>query len=244
MKRILRESITNDQAFALYKNMSQVEKTGWWEAIKLCIEELGYGKISRSDIAVTVFGVGLIVMGVKLDIPELCVMGAGSLGILTYFEKDVWKKIIDCARNKRKGGTTTNKTTEPVTPEKTIQESKMKKTIRLTESELVKLVQRIIKEDEMGVNPCREASLQKSTTLRKIFKNKITKKVYAAEVNGSTPFCVSNKDGLFTEMKKDIKLQPDTPIFSKNCQVDVYPLVNGMAAGEHLYFHFNNGVAS
>jgi hypothetical protein len=142
MKKILKESITKNQALSLYKSMSESEKMSWIEAIRECIKELGYKSVTNSDIAVGVFGVGLIVMGIKLNIPELCMMGAAGIGAVAYFEKDVWEKIIECAREKK------NKKNN-MGIEK-IKESKMKKTIRLTESELIELVQRIIKEDEMS----------------------------------------------------------------------------------------------
>jgi hypothetical protein len=135
-----------------YANMNQVERDGWISSILKCIEDMGYGKLSRADIITGGFGIGLIISGIKLNIPELCAMGALTIGALVHFEKDVWKKIIECARNKRKGVITMDNTTNKPTPEKTVQESRMKKTIRLTESELVKLVQRIIKEDEMMGN--------------------------------------------------------------------------------------------
>ena len=136
-----------------YANMNPGERDGWISRIQKCIEDMGYGKLSRADIVTGGFGIGLIIAGIKLNIPELCAMGALTIGALVHFEKDVWVKIIDCARKtKNKGVTTMDNTTNTPIPEKTIQESRMKKTIRLTESELVKLVQKIIKEDEMMGN--------------------------------------------------------------------------------------------
>jgi hypothetical protein len=151
--RLTEDVISQDTiatATKAYANMNQVERNGWISSILKCIEDMGYGKLSRADIITGGFGIGLIISGIKLNIPELCAMGALTIGALVHFEKDVWKKIIECARNKRKGVTTMDNSTNTPTPEQTVQESRMKKTIRLTESELVKLVQRIIKEDEMG----------------------------------------------------------------------------------------------
>ena len=224
------------------------KKKRFIELCKECLAEFDKkerGFSANMQVEQVLIGASLFFIAGAVFLDFLVVAIPAGLGLIMLGSevRQKWMKVIRCARNKRKGVTTMDNTTNTSTPEKTVQESTMKKTIRLTESELVKLVQRIIKEDEMEVNPCREASLQKSTTLRKIFKNKIEEKVYGAAATG-TPFCVSGKDGLFTEMKTNIKIKPDTPIFSKNCRVDVYPLMNGMAAGNHLYFNFNNEIAT
>ena len=187
MKRIkLTESTISEtdikNAIDTYNSMDQSEKESWITCIQKCIEEMGYGKISKADIITGGFGIGLVVVGVKLNIPVLCAMGAVAIGAVAHFDKDVWEKIIQCARNKRKGITTTdntidrlstNNTTGIPTPEKTIQETKMKKTIRLTESELVKLVQKIIKEDEMMGVSSKETNGKKNckVSLRNLLSN-------------------------------------------------------------------------
>jgi len=160
---LMQSDITN--AIKIYGSMEQSEKDGWITRIQKCIEKLGYGRVSTADIVTGGFGVGLIIAGIKLNIPLLCVMGAVTITALAHFDKDVWIKIIECAKNKPKTGnvgTTTN--AGMTTPEQTIQETKMKKIIRLTESELVELVRNIIKEDEMGV----ETSLAPTLTVAKI----------------------------------------------------------------------------
>jgi hypothetical protein len=113
----------------------------------------------------------------------------------------------------------------------------MKKTIRLTESELVKLVQRIINEDEsMGMAP----DMNQSTTLNKLFGYKTGR--YGANISGSTPFMVKGKqtNNQWQELKKNIILEPFDEIKSKSCNVEIYPLNSrGMAAGKQEYFYFD-----
>lgn len=151
MKKILKESITQNQALSLYENMPKDEKISWKKAIEQCINDYtsksggkrNVGGNFKFSIIGSVFGVALIVTGIKLEIPELVMMGAGTIAALAGLTAQDWSTIINCAREKK--GMKTSDTTDS---EMGMNESKKRKTIRLTESELVGLIQRIIKEDD------------------------------------------------------------------------------------------------
>jgi len=213
MKKIrLFEDALSQSEINTYKNMYDKmdinEKERWLRAVKECVQELGYGKITKSDILTGGFGLALIVIGIKLNIPEVCLMGAGTIGILTHFQKDEWQKIIECARKRMgKGGAPVNTTSIGDTQ---MQESKMKKTIRLTESELVELVQRIIKEDEMSMDLSMDTS--KGITLLQLG---VKEPSYMISLKGYTPFYVNGK-----EQKKNIDIQPTDKLSSKDCMVE------------------------
>jgi len=113
----------------------------------------------------------------------------------------------------------------------------MRKRIRLTESELINLVQRIIEEDEtMGAEM--GAQGKKEYTIRNGFR--ITFPLYVTKLNGSTPFYVNG-----VEMQGKITLKPDDKIASKNCDVTLARLdKKGMVEGDYYNISFNqNGIA-
>lgn len=205
-RRFIKESLSQSQLstyFNQYKSMEESEKMGWIKAIRECIQELGYGSISRSDMIAGTFGIGLIVMGIKLNIPELCILGAGTIAALAHFEKDVWVKIIQCANNKRKETDTI--------PDEQMNESKMKKTIRLTESELINLVQKIIKEDEMMAM---DSSMgPKVFTLAGLG---IKEPAYMAYLKGTTPFYING-----VEQKQNRIIQPNEKFSCKDCILEL-----------------------
>jgi len=228
---------------------TEEKKKKFIELCKECIAEFDKkerGFSANMQVEQVLMGVSLffIAGAVFLDFLVVAVPAGIGLIMLGSEVRQKWMKVIRCARNKRKGITTTDNTTDTVTPdnttgiptpEKTIQETKMKKTIRLTETELIKLVQKIIKEDEM-MSP----EMTESTTLNKLFGLKSGK--YGANISGSSPFMVKGKqtNNQWMELKKNIILEPFDEIKSKNCNVEVYPLNSrGMAAGKQMYFYFN-----
>lgn len=224
-RRFIKESLSQSNVNSYlqdYNKMLDPEKMGWLKAIRECIQELGYGSISKSDILVGTSGIGLIVMGIKLNIPELCVMGAGTIAALAHFEKDVWVKIIQCAKNKRKETDTI--------PDEQMNESKMKKTIRLTESELIKLVQKIIKEDEMMA--------MDSSTGPKVFTLAglgINEPAYMAYLKGTTPFYINGE-----EQKQNRIIQPNEKFSCKDC---ILELVGNKTKRSYTIVFDNMGIA-
>ena len=135
-------SIMKDKLLSAAEGMSEAEKGGWVKLIKECIAEFDEENPDFSrDIKVEAVLSGLMLLfilgAILLDFDIAAVLGVGGLVMLGDEQIKKWKKVIECAKNKKNN---------------TIEESIMKKTIRLTESELINLVQRIIKEEEMGSN--------------------------------------------------------------------------------------------
>lgn len=138
--------IKMDSAIKSFKSLSEQEKIKWKTAIKQCIEELGYSRMIKTDELTLGWMAALAAAGLVFSIPFLIGMAVLPAVFVGVIDKDKIIRVIKCARNKRKGDIPSQPSSQDSTQ---IQESKMKKTIRLTESELVDLVQRIIKEDEM-----------------------------------------------------------------------------------------------
>jgi hypothetical protein len=135
-------SMMKDKLLGAAEGMSEAEKGGWVKLIKECIAEFDEENPDFSrDIKVEAVLSGLMLLfilgAILLDFDIAAVLGVGGLVMLGDEQIKKWKKVIECAKNKKNN---------------TIEESIMKKTIRLTESELINLVQRIIKEEEMGSN--------------------------------------------------------------------------------------------
>jgi hypothetical protein len=180
-------------AIKSFNSLSEVEKIKWKEAVKQCVDELGYGNIIKVDTTAFLYLAALAAGGIILSIGALVAMAVVPAVFIGLIDKDKILKIIKCARNKRKGVTNT---TDTSTPEQTIQETKMKKTIRLTESELVKLVQRIIKEDEMGMSSAETTGKKNcKVSLRNLLSNE---KPYNFDYykNGGYIFTVMEGKGL------------------------------------------------
>ena len=107
----------------------------------------------------------------------------------------------------------------------------MKKTIRLTESELINLVQRIIKEDEMmGMD---SSMGPKGITLLQLGVKETS---YMANLKGTTPFYVNGK-----EQKQNINIKPTDVLSSKDCMID---FVGNKTNRNFTLVFDNNGKAS
>jgi hypothetical protein len=144
MRKRLTESSLEDKSYvmSLYDSIDETEKMGLTRAIQKCLDENPDLK-KRLKFSAKVSGYLLIVLIVALKIGAkemLAIPALGALGL--SMDSKLWGNLKNCIREKM------GKTPSTETPK--IQESKMKKTIRLTESELVELVQRIISEDEMS----------------------------------------------------------------------------------------------
>lgn len=175
MKRIrLTESemdVKMESSLKSFNSLSEAEKMKWKDAVKQCIQELGYGNMVKTDSTAFLYLAALAAGGLILGIGFLVGMAVVPAVFIGIIDKDKIIKIIKCARNKRKGRVSTDTNADTTTPEQSIQETKMKKTIRLTESELVQLVQRIIKEDEMmGMDSSSTKMGPKGFSISKLYK--------------------------------------------------------------------------
>ena len=158
MKRILTESSLTNKSYVMsvYDSIDENEKMGLKQAIEKCLDENPDLK-KRLKFTAKISGYLLIVLIVALKIGAkemLAIPALGALGL--SMDSDLWVNLKKCVREKM------GKTPSTDTPK--IQESKMKKTIRLTESELVELVQRIIKEDEMSLKGFTISGLYKKSS--------------------------------------------------------------------------------
>jgi hypothetical protein len=107
--------------------------------IKECIAEFDEENPDFSrDMKVEAVLSGLILLfifgAILLDFDIAAVLGGGGLVMLGNEQVKKWKKVIECAKNKKNN------------VNNTMQESIMKKTIRLTESDLQRIVKRVINE--------------------------------------------------------------------------------------------------
>jgi hypothetical protein len=235
MKRIrLTESemdVKMESSLKSFNSLSEAEKMKWKDAVKQCIQELGYGNMVKTDSTAFLYLAALAAGGLILGIGFLVGMAVVPAVFIGIIDKDKIIKIIKCARNKRKGGVSTDTNADTTTPEQSIQETKMKKTIRLTESELVQLVQRIIKEDEMmGMD---SSMPTKGITLNQLG---IKEPAYMAYLKGTTPFYVNGK-----EQKQNIIIKPTDVLFSKDCMIE---FVGNKSKRNFTLVFDNNGKAS
>jgi len=107
----------------------------------------------------------------------------------------------------------------------------MKKTIRLSESELVQLVQTIIKEDEMmGMG---SSMPTKGITLNQLG---VKESSYMVNLKGTTPFYVNGR-----EQKQNINIKPTDVLSSRDCMID---FVGNKTNRNFTLVFDNNGKAS
>jgi hypothetical protein len=152
--RLIRESISEEQQekyLDMFASIPPDERKRIKQTIKECLKKYGFAVGLTGAFAV--MGILVLTVGIKFKSPETTVAGflmlaTGGTTIGIAERKSILlcaaKKLgmnLDDMLNKMRGN---EEESAEITKESTI-----KKTIRLTESELVKLVQRIIKEDEM-----------------------------------------------------------------------------------------------
>lgn len=206
------------------KGMDESQKDGWIKLIKECIAEFDKENPDFSrDMKVEGVLSGMMLLfilgAILLDFDIAAVLGGAGQVMLVDSQIKKWKKVIECAKNKKNGTST-------------VQESRMKKSIRLTESELIDLVQKIIKEDEMMGMETSMSSPKKEYTIKQGFKTNSPLSV--VELQGTTPFYVNG-----VEMKKKIILKPEDKISCKDCKVTLVKLINGLASGKYYYINFD-----
>jgi hypothetical protein len=140
-----------------YQNLSDDElnqwesnKISWKKAIRECLKELDekynttrYSSLPKKLISILAFAAFLFALGIILKIKELNLMGTGAIMGTAVLSHPEIQEILICARNKRKGVSSTS-----TDMNNTTNESKMKNTIRLTESELINFIKRVIQEEE------------------------------------------------------------------------------------------------
>jgi hypothetical protein len=161
MRKKLTESSLENKSYVMsvYDSIDETEKIGFRKAIKQCMDENpDIKRALKFDAYATGYMLILLIVAIKIGAKELFLLpAAGAAGMA--LQGDMWKKLKECVRAKM-GKTTTSSQTDSTQ----IKETKMKKTIRLTESELVELVQRIIKEDDMASKGFTIAGLYKKSS--------------------------------------------------------------------------------
>ena len=167
MKRIrLNEASLTDKSYvkSIFNSLSDEEKKGWLKALKECLDENPKLKSNVNFYKyLTGYGSVILTVGILIGAPAAMVLGAAPI-LVEVLDGYTWKELKKCVR-KKMGKTDNNDKEISSTGDTKINETKMKKTIRLTESELIELVQRIIKEEEEMVgNGFTIAGLYKKTT--------------------------------------------------------------------------------
>lgn len=194
-------SMMMDKVLVAAKGMNEAERGGWKKLIKECIAEFdaetpGFSRNMRSELMLSGLLFLYILGAILLDFDIAAILGGVGEVMLADDQIKKWKKVIECAKNKKNGTSA-------------VQESRMKKSIRLTESELVDLVQKIIKEDEMGMSTNMGS---KEVTLAQLG---IKETSYMVNLKGTTPFYVNGR-----EQKQNINIKPTDRLSSKGCMVD------------------------
>jgi len=228
----LNESSLTDKTYvqSVIKNLSNSEKLSWKKALKQCLNENPKLKKSVKFYKVLSGFEGLIlVTALIIDAPFMLLMSAIPV-IAGLIDEYTWKELKKCIRTKMgKGETPSNSIS--TSGDTQLKESNMKKTIRLTESELIDLVQKIIKEDEMSSDL--SVNTPKGITLLQLGVNEPS---YMISLKGYTPFYVNGK-----EQKKNIDIQPTDKLSSKDCMVEFV----GNKSNKNFTLVFdNNGKAS
>lgn len=102
-----------------FNSMTDDEKLTWKKAIEECIAEIGGLKTFRFDVGFIGFGIACIIVGVKIESIELCLIGALTIGALAALEltEGSWGQIIKCAKDKKDKNA--QKTDEPIAESKT-----------------------------------------------------------------------------------------------------------------------------
>jgi hypothetical protein len=203
-RRLIRESISVEQMekyISMYNSMSEEEKMSWWKAIRQCVKELKEEGLIISDIAVGTFSMLLIIIAVKYNQPELLVAPAIVSGVSAGFDAPRWKKIIACARAKREGEQ--NKSIEPM---------KEMKIIKLTESDLNRIVRRIIKEDEMMAGPSKDTFC--SIDLKKVGKNSTVSSIQGGKAMRTNGKELKKGDLLNSKTIETIKLSQNATVIA------------------------------
>jgi hypothetical protein len=118
------------------KGMDEAQKTWWIKLIKECIAEFdkeipGFSRDMEVEGVLSGMMLLFILGAILLDFDIAAVLGGVGELMLADAQIKKWKKVIECAKNKKNGGTT-------------VQESRMRKSVRLTESDLQRIVRKII----------------------------------------------------------------------------------------------------
>lgn len=135
-----------DSAVSSFMSLEDGEKMKWQEAIKECMDKLGFTKEFKSQKKIVLYFAALAAAGIALNIVAVVAMAALGTGFLGYADKGMITKIIRCAREKRKMNGSSSTTDSTVTSDTQMQESKSKRIVKLSESELISMIEKVIKE--------------------------------------------------------------------------------------------------
>lgn len=138
VQKIIKEdsSMMMGKLITASKGMDEAQKTGWIKLIKECIAEFDKENPDFSrDMKVEGVLSGMMLLfilgAILLDFDIATVVGGAGLVMLADEQIKKWEKVIECAKNKKNGTST-------------VQESRMRKSVRLTESDLQRIVRKII----------------------------------------------------------------------------------------------------
>jgi hypothetical protein len=135
---------------AYWNSMSDPEKDKWKKAVKECLDENPKLKENRK---LTNFFNGWTLIWCIVALATGGVVAALTVPILAglaFVNKSQYQDLLQCVEHKMSPDSETEDD-QPVDP---IEESRRKKVIRMTESDLIRLVKKVIKEQsEMSIGP-------------------------------------------------------------------------------------------
>jgi hypothetical protein len=157
-RRLLRESFSEEQqesVLKMYFQMPDSDRKEIKKAIKECLREFtSQNDVLKLEIGIGLFGLASLVYGLFAKDPSIWGMGIAALGFAGVSLKVDRNAILKCAAEKlgmsvdemmdiKRGK---NQESSEMMPES-------RRVVKLTESDLNRIVRRIIKEDEMMTGP-------------------------------------------------------------------------------------------
>lgn len=157
-RRTLKESLADkNYVMGVYNKMSESEKIKWKKAVKECLEENPRLKSNVNFYKfMTGFGIILLIVAFATGGYALAALPAlGAFGMA--MDERTFNQLRKCVRAKMELSDETEEDL-PSTEDKPIEESKRKKVVRMTESELIQLLKKVIKE-EYSSNPYKDPKM-------------------------------------------------------------------------------------
>ena len=132
MRNLILEA-TQSELVAAHDNASEGVRDSFKELLRKCAKDHDFLEQFETHIRARKTLIAIMIGGLIFQMPEIIIGAGGSLGIISLVDRKKLVDIYKCALIERK-------------KQKTIKESK--KVIRLTESDISRLVKKVIKEED------------------------------------------------------------------------------------------------
>jgi len=215
-RRLVRESISEEQQeqyLEMFTSIPADERKRIKKAIKECLKENGFSVGFLGGYAL--IGIMVLVIGIKFKAIDTITAGfvmlaSGGITLGTIQRK----QLLQCAARKlgMDLGEMLNKMRGGEESPEMLPESK--KVVKLTESELVELVQRIIKEDEMSLKGFTIAGLYKKSS----YTQPLPQRLVISQIKGKIKVDGINKTSGSISITSKIECLGDCEIMFKDVQ--------------------------